>query len=460
MAVVSALGIRYGVAARWNAAELVDDGALDSYGPSCPQPAEWFGRLLPGRAAEAQSEDCLYLNVWAPAGGAAGRPVLVWLHGGLFAVGSGSWPMYAGDRLAAATGCVVVTVNHRLDVFGFLHPTEELSHAGFVPDVGLLDLVTALRWVRENIQRFGGDAGNVTVFGQSGGGGKVAMLLVMPDARGLFHRAVVQSGARLRAADRGSAERATAGLLDVLGLRPHDAAALLEVPAEALVAASTELARRTRVVRGGPFLPSIAPDVLPAHPLDAVGAGSARGIPLLIGFASDEATLLHAMDGLDPRDDASVEARTRGLGLDAAGYRSGHPELDAYEALVALETEQWRRADSLRLADAQSPHAPTYVYEFAWPKLGALRATHGVELPFVFQRVGEVDDLRYEWERMISTDRADDPDVALQQLVGQAWSAFARDGEPSAAGGPAWPRRSTGRHIVLDTDVRVVSTQL
>jgi para-nitrobenzyl esterase len=415
-------GLPYARAGRFAAPRDPDGwtGVRDAgeYGPSCPQPPDWFGRLLPGAAPEPESEDCLVLNVWAPSAGAEPRPVLVWLHGGLFAIGSGSWPLYDGARLAAASGCVVVTVNHRLDLFGFLRPTEDQRAAGFAANPGLLDLVAALRWVRDQIPAFGGDPARVTVFGQSGGAGKVSMLLAMPSARGLFHRAILQSGARPRAMEPAVADARAGALLDALGTDD-----LRSVPAERLVEAGRAVTRREGIIRGGAFLPYLDEDVLPRHPVDALGDSN---VPLLMGCTADEATVLHLMDGLDPArpDPALLAARAESLGL---------PPESAYPAVVATETEQWRRADLLRMAAATT--APVYRYEFEWRGLGAVGATHGAELPFVFQRVGVTEDLRYEWERLISPASAGESAMALQKRIGEAWAGFAATGTPE----PSWP---------------------
>src|SRR5918998_6599755 len=277
------------------------DGVRDAlaFGPSCPQPETrpdgWVGEA-------ATDEDCLFLNVFTPAADDARRPVMVWFHGGGYTIGSGSWPLYDGTNLARRGDVVVVTVNHRLGILGYLqlaHLDEAERAAG---NAGTLDLVASLEWVRDNIARFGGDPGNVTIFGESGGGAKVCSMLAMPAARGLFHRGVVQSGAMqyLRTPD--AAAALTDKVLGEVGLPAGDAVAdLRSLPADALLAAQQAVSGGSRDPMGGGFGPVLDGVDLPKHPGKAVQEGVAPDVPLMIGTTFDEATLFMAGEPA-PRD--------------------------------------------------------------------------------------------------------------------------------------------------------------
>ena len=227
------------------------------------------------------SEDCLVLNVWTPQASGK-RPVMVWMHGGGFTAGSGSWNWWSGQHLARQQDVVVVTLNHRLNIFGFL------SAPGVAPNLGMQDIVVALRWVQENIEGFGGDPGNVTIFGQSGGGMKVSTLMAMPSARGLFHKAIVQSGPFLRAIPKARAEAAASAAMKFLGIGPDQ---LREIPAADLLrafAASNEgapgVARQFGPVADG--------EILPRDPFEPDAPPESESIPLLIGATSEEITSL------------------------------------------------------------------------------------------------------------------------------------------------------------------------
>ena len=256
-----------------------------------------------------EGEDCLVLNVWTPAADDGSRPVLFRIHGGGFGMGSGSWGWHDGTNLAGKHDCVVVTVNHRLNALGYLH----LAEFGGEPfalsgNAGMLDLVAALRWVRDNIAGFGGDPGNVMIFGESGGGHKVSALLAMPAAAGLFHRAVVQSGAGLRVQEPDDATALAAQLLETAGVRGDDIERLQTMPVDELMKAVFTMPRGT----GGPgfmrFGPVLDPATIPQHPGDVLATGASAGIPLLIGTTRHENAMFLAFEPERELDDAALRA--------------------------------------------------------------------------------------------------------------------------------------------------------
>lgn len=401
------------------------------YGPSCPQlpdrPAGWSQE-------PALSEDCLYLNVWTPGlDDHVRRPVLVWLHGGGFAIGSGSWPVYDGTSLARR-GAVVVTVNHRLGIFGYFHldglAAPEFASAG---NAGMLDLVAALAWVRDNISYFGGDPTNVTVFGESGGGAKVSILHAMPTARGLFHRAAVQSGPGLRVRTAEQAAETSERVLSELGAGANPVEALQTVPTERLLEAQAKLGRRS-VFAFSPVMDGIH---VSAQPGETFASGAAPDLPMLIGCNRDEATLFLARDpaladgaGLD---EDGLRARLRPLGgaTDAilTAYRRARPAATPRELLVAIESDRMMRIPSIELAEAKlkGGTAPVYMYLFCWAA-GPLGSAHGFEIPFVFDNARP-------------PVMPDSPGrQLLAEKMSEAWLAFAREDSPGHAYLPAWPR--------------------
>jgi para-nitrobenzyl esterase len=397
--------------------------ALD-YGPSCPQPSN----RPPGWAQETSvSEDCLYLNVWSPSAGGGQRPVVVWIHGGGFAVGSGSWPLYDGAALARRGDVVVITVNHRLGPFGYLHLGEfagpEFAASG---NNGMLDLVEVLRWVRDNATVFGGDPGNVTIFGESGGGAKVSCLLVMPDARGLFHRAAIQSGPGLRVTSRESADRSARALLEQLDIAPEKIEDLWSLSSDEILAATVKMGPAGGMAGG--FSPVLDGTVVPAHPVDALADGSAADVPVLIGCNQDEGA------GALPAelDEAGLRERLSGFPdgqvEEIVGtYRSLFPQASALDILSYATTDSSMRLGSTRLAEAKlrAGGTPVFTYFFTYAMQG--RAGHGYEIAFVFDNI---------------RDPITRPSPSRQRLADQmsdAWVAFARDGDPTHAGLDKWP---------------------
>lgn len=395
-----------------------------AYGASCPQPE---GPGLASADRVPTSEDCLVLNVWTPALAGRHRPVLVWFHGGGYAMGSGSSPLYDGAALAGRGDAVVVTVNHRLGPLGYLHLGDlsdepELAASG---NAGLLDLVAALEWVQREIHGFGGDAGNVTVFGESGGGAKICALLAMPAAAGLFHRAVVQSGALLRVRSVAGGTRTAEVVLGELGISRRSLDRLWQVPAAALVEASLKLGRR---VDGRALVPVLDGTVLPRHPEQALAEGTAHDVPVIVGSNRDEgaAMLPDSLDGAELRTRLTYLFGDTNVGAIEATYRREYPQASSVDHLSYAVSDSGMRLGAIRLAElkaASSSSTPVYEYFFTY-ELGG-RAGHGYEIAFVFDNLGP--GARSGARR------------ALADEMSEAWLAFARSGDPNHPGLAPWP---------------------
>lgn len=430
-------------------------------GPACPQPTipGTEPHLPPG---EVYDEDCLVLNVWTPQpGDGGGRPVLVWFHGGGFTTGSGSWPVYDGTALARRWDVVVVTVNHRLGVLGHLF-LEELGGDRYASsgNAGILDLCAALEWVKANISAFGGDPTNVTVFGESGGGAKVSVLLALPSAQGLFHRAIIQSGPTLSVS---TAEEAARHAREVLGeVRVGSLEELQQVTPDALISAEQTVARRAsqQVVGAGQRRPrGLSPVVdgvaLPVQPVDAIARGLASDVPLIIGTNRDEGTILTWASGVDLGSVTfeslphQLDETTGGLGhklVDA--YRSARPNASASDIFVAIQGDRMMRMPSIRLVEARvtSGASPTFMYLFCWDDGGPLGAAHALEIAFVFDNLG----------RFLVPEITPDRQVLAEQMSG-GWVSFARTGRPDHPGLDEWPTYSLESRatMIFDRECRV-----
>jgi para-nitrobenzyl esterase len=425
-------------------------------GGACPQPES----ILPGMAPGPQSEDCLFLNVYTPRADRGRRPVLVWIHGGGFVTGSASQAIYDGARLAQRGDVVVVTINYRLGALGFLAPVAAaLRLDGATDNAGLLDQVAALTWVRDSVERFGGDPGQVTIFGESAGGMSVATLLAMPAARGLFHRAIAQSGSAQATVTAETAARGADQVLAELGLDRDRAEALRTVSADDLVAAQVRAVAKLQREMFLAFAPVVDAATLPVAPARAVVEGAARTVPLLTGTTLDEWRLFtFAVPGHRQLDAdvlrKRIAHRLRRIGRGdvdelLALYRAERPRSTPWELFDAIETDRQFRIPATRLAEAQSRHQPdTYLYLFAWPSpaaRGLLGACHAVELPFVF---GTLD--APHMQRFSGSGPAAE---ALSRRTMDSWIEFARKGRPSHDG-VAWPAYDdVHRHtMILDAE--------
>jgi para-nitrobenzyl esterase len=440
-------------------------------GNICPQPllvgggpvADEITELFAGpsgRFVETQGEDCLNLNVWTPSSTIGGpRPVMVWFHGGGWTLGSANAPLYDGAALARRGDVVVVGVNHRLGALGYLSLGEvfgeELAGSG---SAGALDMVLALQWVRDNIAAFGGDPGTVTIFGESGGGAKVSVLLGLPAAAGLFHRAIVQSGPMLRGVEAEQAAGTARAVLKALDVTTLDE--LRAVPASRLVEVQTQVIGGPLggLGRGGHTLAPVVDGIgLTAHPFDPVAAPSAAAVPLLIGTTRDEMTLFTSAipglaaltDGMLPTVAATMNGFDSGDLLEV--YARTRPGASAAERLTVLITDRFR-VGSIRLAERKLAGGPgpvfMYRFDFTTPVLeGKLGATHALDVAFCFDNLDKT---------RLHGDRPEAP--ALAEQMSEAWLAFARTGDPNHPGLPAWPGYDTDRRptMIFDADPRVV----
>jgi para-nitrobenzyl esterase len=425
-----------------------------------------------GSGAPPTGDDHLTLNVWTPAPGVQGgprsdddakRPVLFWIHGGAFVTGSGSTPWYDGTSFATTHDCVVVTINYRLGALGFLHLADIAG-----PDwegtgnLGILDQSFALRWTSENIAAFGGDPDNITIFGESAGGMSVGTQLGLPASKGLFRRAIAQSGAAGHVHSRETATAAARRLLDVLGIPEDQVERLREIPTADILAAQEKVNSERGDISGAglPFMPCVDGVTLPVAPHDAVRAGHADGIDLMLGSNLHEMTLFTMMDPrLGSLDDDGLAKRFISLFGDERAaeaidvYRKERSEETAADVWIAALGDRTFRVPAVRLADAQQPHGGTYVYLFSWESTafdGKLRSCHALEIPFVF------DTLDAAGATMLTGEVNDDM-RELAAAMNEAWATFARTGSPATPALRDWPKwdPETRPTMVIDTDSRV-----
>lgn len=414
-----------------------------SYGPPPPQGGH-FG--MDALAKDAVGDDWLTVNVWSPEPGpGAGLPVMVWIQGGAYTIGMSGLPEYDGGRLARDGGVAVVTFNYRVGLEGF----GQID--GAPANRGLLDQVTALEWVRDNIRPFGGDPDRVTVFGQSAGGGSVAALLAMPRAAGLFGRAVAQSVQGTFFSPELAADIA-ASCAAQLGLRPTVAdlsavpPARLSAAGDAVGAKMAQWAERWGQVahRSIPFSPVVEGDSLPVTPWQALADGAGRGIELLVGHTRDEQRLLTALDGLlgqVTQEQAESALHVFGPGRDGARrYRDGFPAAGPDELYELVNSDWLFRMPTLHLAEAQTgAGGRAHVYELTWPAPGmggALGACHGLDVPLVF---GNLD----RGQPAVLIGESPSPEAeALSAGMRAAWTAFAAHGDPG------WIAYDTERRLV------------
>jgi para-nitrobenzyl esterase len=448
-------GIHYGAST---------EGAMRFMPPASPKPwtgifdAFQYGTMAPQNLSAATGsdiriamgdifgpggvgEDCLVLNVWTAISDGK-RPVMVWLHGGGYTGGSDGAPTYDGTNLARKRDVVVVGINHRLNVFGYLYlgelGGEKYADSG---NVGMLDCVLALEWVRDNIARFGGDPNNVTIFGESGGGGKVSVLMAMPPAKGLFHKAIVESGSMLRVSTREEADAAARKFLAKLNVAADRVDDLQKVPMNDMLAALKAMAGPNSI-RLGPVVDGRS---LPRNPFDPDAPAQSASVPMLIGTNGTETTaLLGIADAsLFSLNEADMRTKLKAylhladdLQLDSliVTYKRSRPNATPSDIYFAVTTDRMMRMNAITQAERKAAQhaASAYMYIFAWqsPVLGGkLRSPHGIELAFVFDNTDKT-------TGMNGTGADLQP---LADKVSSAWAAFARTGNPNTTSLPHWP---------------------
>ncbi len=430
-------------------------GVREAYelGRRCPQGAS---TLIPEIAAtdrhEPAGEDCLVLNLWTSSVEKGHRrPVMVWLHGGGYSAASAGFTIYDGANLARKQDVVVVGINHRLNVFGFLY-LAEIGGEKYArsSNVGMLDIIAALEWVRDNVSAFGGDPNNVTIFGQSGGASKVATLMSMPSAKGLFHRAIMESLPTQKGASRSEASKSGEDFLARLGLKPNQIDEAQKLPFGQLVAAMG-----AGGIPGNPTLhlePTIDGHLLSTDLFDPRATELSASVPLIAGSVETEVTFFPNQQ-LDPIDDATLRQKVKQIVAKADGaqleqliaaYRNGRPNIANTDLYLILASDASFRKSVITEAENKSANgkAPVYLYYFTWRspvRDGKLRTFHTLEIPFVFDNLDAGVTMTGS-----GTDRE-----ALADRMSNAWVAFARTGNPNHAGLPHWPAFSTKERATM-----------
>jgi para-nitrobenzyl esterase len=410
--------------------------------PAAPLPAA-SSLTVSGSNLPTEGEDCLVLNVWTPAvNDGRKRPVMFWCHGGGFATGSGSSPDNDGTNLARRGDVVVVTINHRLNVLGFANFSEFSTDFAASGDAGMMDIVHALKWVRANIAHFGGDPNTVMIFGQSGGGRKVETLLAMPSAKGLFHRATIESGAALQVADRDIAIRNAEQLLAKLGIRKQDVHEVQKLPLEQIMTAYFAVVREARGVDQsiGGFAPTVDGSILPQHPFSPTASPVSADVPVMIGCTRTEMTLFSLNDAAAfSLDDDGLRARVNELlGGQSQGmidlYRKLSPTATPSDIFFLISSDYRYGAPTMKIAERRAAlgKGPVYLYYFTWEtpvQGGRLKSPHTMEIPFAFDNV-----------KISARLTGGGPEaMALADKVSDSWIAFARTGNPNTPKLPPWP---------------------
>jgi len=423
------------------------------YGPTAPQSA-----TVPAD----QGEDCLVLNVWTPAiKDGRKRPVMFWCHGGGFASGSGSSPGQDGTNLARRGDVVVVTINHRLNVLGFTYLAAlggpDFEQSG---DAGMLDIVAALKWVRENVEQFGGDPNTVMIFGQSGGGRKVGTLLGMPSAKGLFHRACIESGATITLVEREQATRVAERLASKLQLGRNEVREMQKMPVGKIMAAYFDVVKdmggADQMTQG--FSPTVNGTTVPQHPFYPVASDLSANVPLMLGHTRTEMTLQSPVDTFALNEEG-MRSRVRAIVGDKGGsvidlYRRLNPGASPSDIYFLIASDYRYGAPVMKIAERRAAlnKAPVYLYYFRWEtpvQGGRLKSPHTIEIPFAFDNV-----------KVSASLTGGGPEaMALADKVSDAWIAFARAGDPNTPKLPRWPRFNAAERptMVFNNVSRVVN---
>jgi len=412
------------------------------------------------------NENCQTLNVWTPGiNDNKRRPVMVWFHGGGFTAGSYvELPSYDGENLSRMGDVVLVSVNHRLNVLGFLDLSAYGDKYKSSPNAGLLDLVAALQWIKQNIAQFGGDPDNVTIFGQSGGGGKVTSLMNAPSAKGLFHKAIVESGSYLSGFTEPSiSKRVAAALLNELQLQPSQVDSLQTISYERLnaagkkalskVAAEMKTEGKTVPMFGLGWGPILDGSFLPYQPTDSAAIEIAKNVPMLVGSTKNEFTPFIPGSRDITMENATINLQKKyGDKTDAyiAAVKKTYPETSKPSDYIDIDV--FFRPGTISHANLKAAPgaAPVYVYLFSWqsPVMdGMYKAMHCMELPFVFDNIDKCEEMTGGGKEA----------YALADKMSSAWINFARSGNPSAKKLPNWPAytQQTGATMIFDNKCEV-----
>lgn len=436
------------------------------YGHSTPQrnpnaPREVSPLSVASANLPPEGEDCLVLNVWTPAlKDGRKRPVLFWCHGGGFVSGSGSSPGTDGANLARRGDVVVVSINHRLNVLGFTYLAEfggsDFASSG---DVGMLDIVHALGWVRNNIEQFGGDPNTVMIFGQSGGGRKVGTLLAMPSAKGLFHRAIIESGPTIQLVEREQAIRVAGMLLAKLNLGKTQVRELQTMPVERIMGAYfavvKDMAGQDQMTQG--FSPTVDGSAVPKHPFHPTASPISADVPLMLGHTRTEMTLLsdQAAFSLDEAGMRERLKKTAGGESEALIdlYRKLNPGATPSELFFLIASDYRYGAPIMKIAERRAAlgKGPVHLYYFTWEtpvQGGRLKSPHTMEIPFAFDNV--------QISKQITGGGADA--MALADKISDTWIAFARTGDPNTSKLPHWPAFNAAARptMVINNQSKVV----
>ena len=435
------------------------------YGPSSPQQpgsplSVPFFTVFNTPPSIPNGEDCLVLNVWAPARPQGKVPVMVWLHGGGFTEGSGSGPAFDGTNLASRGDVILITVNHRLGASGYTDFSRVVGGPfADSANVGMRDIVAALQWVNRNIAAFGGDPSRVMIFGQSGGGGKVSTLLAMPSAKGLFSRAAIMGGPMLRGATTAQADDVASLMLKELGVTKETATQLWEMPIDRIVAAEVRVAALLRGRGAGlssGFSPVVDGTILPTNMFDPVAAPTSLSVPTIVGQNATEWLPFSLQDtAAFSMDRPTLEKRS----VDTFGkngtemvaiYRRLHPNDNPTDTWFRILSDSVMTGNAVTLADTRSSAggAPVFAYRFDWftrADGGKMRSSHALELPFFFDNATVI-----AAEITGGGPRA----ARLGKTMSSAWVNFAKTGRPSAATLPAWPIYTPGRRLAMHFDDR------
>ncbi|MEN1970425.1 carboxylesterase/lipase family protein [Lentibacillus sp. N15] len=419
-----------------------------SFGAVAMQPESPLMSVLEGGDHVDMSEDCLNLNIWSPAADGKRRPVMVWVHGGAFMNGAGSSEIYDGTSFATNGDVVVVTLNYRLGVMGFLHLEDEQYAAS--GNCGILDQIEALKWVKENIEAFGGDPEQITIFGESAGAMSIGILLAIPAVKGLFHQAILQSGAARNVLTTERATRVTTKVLRNLGIDSGDLSRLGDIPAEEILQAAKDIPPMAL----GPVMDGY---VIPEHPETLLAKGASKDVPILIGTNKDEYRLFTFFDlTWQQIDEAEIKRRLHKM------FGPLWQKIQAELAGQTLNQQLFERLMSthvftfpaIRLAELKlHENAQVWMYRFDWESPvfgGGLKSSHAMEIPFVWDNLD-----KQGMEALIG----DAPDQHMAEQMHQAWIAFAHHGNPNHSDLPDWKPYDTENRttMIFNTESKLVN---